>query len=55
VTLRCYHCRSARGRARALGCDATRFLPPERIADYPLPAADVRILEAIQRTRRQGT
>jgi len=55
VTLRCYHCRSARGRAKALGCDEARFLPPERIAAFPLPAADVRILEAIQRTRRQGT
>jgi len=53
VTLRCYHCRSARGRAKALGCDEARFLPPERIADYPLPAADVRILEAIARAARK--
>ena len=51
VTLRCRHCRSARGRAKALGCDAARWVRPARIADYPLPAADVRILEAIHDAR----
>ena len=52
VTLRCYHCRAPRGRAKALGCEATRWVRPARIADYPLPAADVRILEAIRSGRR---
>ncbi len=47
VTLRCYHATVERGRARAIGCDELAWVRPERIADYPLPAADVRILEAL--------
>lgn len=47
VTLRCYHARLERGPARAIGCDRLAWVKPERIADYPLPAADVRILEAL--------
>jgi len=47
VTLRCYYCRSPRGRVRALGCADARWVRPAEIADYPLPAADVRILEAL--------
>jgi A/G-specific adenine glycosylase len=47
VTLRVYHCRAGPGRVKLLGCDDARWVPPERIADFPLPAADVRILEAL--------
>ena len=47
VTLRCYHCRAASGRVRLLGCDDARWVRPAEIPDYPLPAADVRILEAL--------
>jgi len=47
VTLRCYHCRAGPGRVRRLGCDAARWVRPGKIATYPLPAADVRILEAL--------
>jgi A/G-specific adenine glycosylase len=47
VTLRCYHCRAGAGRVRKLGCDDARWVRPEEIPDYPLPAADVRILAAL--------
>ena len=52
VTLRCYHCRARPGRVRLLGCDAARWVRPGEIATYPLPAADVRILEALGVGRR---
>ena len=52
VTLRCWHAEAGRGRARAIGCDALRWVLPERIAAYPLPAADVRILEALANAER---
>jgi mutator protein MutT len=56
VTLRCYHCRAGAGRVRRLGCDDARWVRPQEIPDYPLPAADVRILEAlgVGRPRRRG-
>ena len=47
VTLRVYHCRAGSGRVRRLGCDDARWVRPAEIADFPLPAADVRILEAL--------
>lgn len=50
VTLRCYHCRAASGRVRLLGCDGARWVRPAEVADYPLPPADVRILEALSST-----
>jgi A/G-specific adenine glycosylase len=56
VTLRCYHCRAGAGRVRRLGCDDARWVRPQEIPEYPLPAADVRILEAlgVGRPRRRG-
>lgn len=47
VTLRCYHCRAPKGRVRDLGCTAHAWVRPEAIGTYPLPAADVKILEAL--------
>ena len=47
VTLRCYHGRAPNGRARKLGCMEARWVRPGKIAEYPLPAADVKILEAM--------
>jgi len=47
VTLRCYHCLAGPGRVRLLGCDDARWVRPEDIRRFPLPAADVRILEAL--------
>ena len=51
VTLRCYHCRAGRGRVRLLGCDDARWVLPRDIPKYPLPAADVRILEALSQVQ----
>jgi A/G-specific adenine glycosylase len=51
VTLRCYHCQSPRGRVRRIGCDDFRWVRPEEIAAFPLPKADVRILEALAEPR----
>ncbi|MCX5740830.1 MAG: A/G-specific adenine glycosylase [Proteobacteria bacterium] len=47
VTLRCRHCTAGPGRVRLLGCDDARWVSPDEIERYPLPAADVRILEAL--------
>jgi len=47
VTLRCYHATAAPGRARCLGCDDLRWVRPSEIARFPLPVADVKILEAL--------
>ncbi len=47
VTLRCRHATAEAGEARPLGCDDLAWARPEEIAAYPLPAADVRILEAL--------
>jgi len=47
VTLRIYHCRAGAGRVKLLGCDDAKWVRPEEISRYPLPAADVRILEAL--------
>ncbi|MCX5677265.1 MAG: A/G-specific adenine glycosylase [Planctomycetota bacterium] len=47
VTLRVYHCRAGPGRIKLLGCDDARWVRPQDIARYPLPAADVKILEAL--------
>ena len=47
VTLRVYHCRAGPGRLKLLGCDDARWVRPQDISRYPLPAADVRILEAL--------
>ena len=57
VTLRCYHGRAPRGRARALGCTEARWVRPGEIAEYPLPAADVKILRALrgEKNSERGT
>jgi len=47
VTLRVYHCRAGPGRIKLLGCDDARWVRPQDISRYPLPAADVKILEAL--------
>jgi A/G-specific adenine glycosylase len=44
VTLRVYHCRAGAGRVKLLGCDDARWVRPQDIPRYPLPAADVKIL-----------
>ena len=47
VTLRVYHCRAGAGKVKLLGCDDARWVRPQDISRYPLPAADVKILEAL--------
>ena len=47
VTLRVYHCRAGRQRVKLLGCDDAKWVRPKEISRYPLPAADVKILEAL--------
>jgi A/G-specific adenine glycosylase len=47
VTLRVYHCRAAAGRVKLIGCDDAKWVRPQDIPRYPLPAADVKILEAL--------
>ena len=58
VTLRCYHCRSPRGRVMRLACDDARWVRVEEIPALPLPAADLRILTALgidRETARRAT
>ncbi len=47
VTLRCYHCRAPRGRAKLHAADEVRWLRVEEIPTLPLPAADLKILQAL--------
>ena len=47
VTLRVYHARSLRGRVKRIGCADSRWVRPEDIPTFPLPAADIKILEAL--------
>jgi A/G-specific adenine glycosylase len=47
VTLRVYHCRCPRGRVRRLACDGARWVRVGDIPSLPLPAADLKILEAL--------
>ena len=61
VTLRCYHCRAPRGRVKLYAADAARWVRVEEIPDLPLPAADLKILQALgidretaRRATRQG-
>jgi mutator protein MutT len=51
VTLRCYHCQAGPGRVKLIGCDEARWVRPEEIRGYPLPAADVRIVAKIMEER----
>jgi A/G-specific adenine glycosylase len=52
VTLRCYHCQAGAGRVRLLGCDDARWVRPQDLRRYPLPAANVRIVAAVLRKGR---
>ena len=47
VTLHCHHCRAPRGRVRLLAADEARWVPVEKIPALPLPAADLKILQAL--------
>jgi A/G-specific adenine glycosylase len=47
VTLHLFHCLSPRGRPRAIGCEAPRFVRPADLAGYAFPRANRRALEAL--------
>jgi A/G-specific adenine glycosylase len=47
VTLRCHYCRAGTGRVKPLGCDDARWVRPQDLRRYPLPAANVRIVSEI--------
>jgi A/G-specific adenine glycosylase len=49
ITLHLFHCRSARGRPRPLGCETALFVAPERLDAYPFPRANRRALDALAR------
>jgi len=58
VTLRCYHCRAPRGRAKPLASDEVRWMRVPDIPTLPLPAADLKILTALgidRATARRAT
>jgi len=58
VTLRCYHCRAPRGRVRLHAADQARWVRVHEIPDLPLPAADLKILQALgidRKTARRAT
>ncbi len=45
ITLHLFHCRSAAGRPRPLGCEEPRFVRLSELADYPFPRATAKALE----------
>ena len=49
ITLHTFLCRHSRGRPRAIGCDAHRWVSPAELSDYPFPKADRVVLAALQR------
>jgi A/G-specific adenine glycosylase len=49
LILHAFDCRAKPGRARPLAADAVRWAPPARLADYPFPRANRRLLETLAR------
>lgn len=49
MDLHAYWVRVNRGKPKALGCAGWAWVPVERIADYPLPRADQKILAALRK------
>jgi A/G-specific adenine glycosylase len=49
ITLHLFHCTSARGRPRPLGCESPRFVHPSELDAYAFPRANRRALEALAR------
>jgi A/G-specific adenine glycosylase len=47
ITLYAFDCRPIRGRARPLDADELRWVPVERLRDYPFPAADREIIDLL--------
>jgi len=51
VTLHVYHCRYLSGEPQALGCADWRWVRPDELDGFAFPAADRRIIAALQETR----
>ena len=48
VTLHAFHCRSKRGRARALMCSALKWVTVPALSEYPFPSGSARIIRRLQ-------
>ena len=47
VTLHAFECEYAGGRPKAVGCEAWKWVLPEKLTGYPFPRANRKILEAL--------
>ena len=47
VTLTAFRCRWRSGQARAIGCDAVKWVRPRNLRNYPFPRANQKILDAL--------
>jgi len=55
ITLHAFHCRWLRGRPRALGCAAWKWVSPRELSRYAFPAANRKVIENLTtdgKTRR---
>jgi A/G-specific adenine glycosylase len=50
MDLHAYWARIEKGRPRAIDCDGVAWATIEEISEYPLPRADIRILERLRDT-----
>jgi len=46
--LRDFECDYVSGRPKAVGCDAFRWVRPERLEQYPFPRANQKIIAALR-------
>jgi A/G-specific adenine glycosylase len=47
ITMHAFRCRYVSGRARAIGCEAFRWIHPRDLDDYAFPAANLKLFSAI--------
>lgn len=52
ITLYGFHCQYVSGRVKAIGCADWKWIFPSKIPSYPLPRADLKLLEAWEGTER---
>jgi A/G-specific adenine glycosylase len=55
ITLHLFHCRSAEGEPRPVGCEEPRFVALADLGAYPFPRANARALEALQEAAAPGS
>lgn len=49
ITLHAFHCRWLRGRPRAIGCAAWKWVSPRELSHYAFPAANRRVISELSR------